>query len=117
MAWAGFAFVVLDQWSNDQLSNFIVCDVGERKGVFHQRCRSCLLKSEVGQSALGGVRIFNADEHVIDGQRHLFLRSRSERPLFRFAGELRGGFGNDDSWQHARRPNVDSAPQINRLVQ
>src|SRR5438093_11765833 len=28
------------------------------------------LHSEVGQSALGGARIFNADEHVIDGQRH-----------------------------------------------
>src|SRR6266850_1838352 len=28
------------------------------------------LQSEVGQRALGGVRIFNADEHVIDGQRH-----------------------------------------------
>jgi len=28
------------------------------------------LQSEVSQSALRGVRIFNADEHVIDGQRH-----------------------------------------------
>jgi hypothetical protein len=28
------------------------------------------LQSEVSQSALGGARIFNADEHVIDGQRH-----------------------------------------------
>ena len=51
------------------------------------------------------------------GRRHLFLRLRSARTLFRFAGELRGAFRNDDSWQHARCPNVDSAPQINRLVQ
>ena len=56
------------------------------------------LKSEVGEGALGGLRIFNADEHVIDGQRHLFLRSRSARTLFRFAGELRCAFRNDDSW-------------------
>ena len=75
------------------------------------------LQSEVSQSALGGVRIFNADEHVIDGQRHLFLRLRSTTTLFRFARELRGAFRNDDSCQHARCPNVDSAPQINWLVQ
>ncbi len=60
------------------------------------------LQSEVGQCTLGGVRIFNADEHVIDGQRHLFLRLRSTTTLFRFARELRGAFRNDDSLQHAR---------------
>ena len=51
------------------------------------------------------------------GQRHLFLRLRSATTLFRFARELHGAFRNDDSWQHARCPNVDSAPQINRFVQ
>src|SRR5712691_4577805 len=52
----------------------------------------------------------------IDGQ-DLFLRSRPATTLFRFARELRGAFGNDDSRQHARCPNVDSAPQINGFVQ
>src|SRR6267154_3125578 len=50
-------------------------------------------------------------------KRCLFFHLRSATTLFRFSRELRGAFGNDDSRQHARRPNVDSAPEIDRFVQ
>src|SRR5882757_7523697 len=50
-------------------------------------------------------------------KRCLFFHLRSATTLFRFSRELRGAFRNDDSRQHARCPNVDSAPQIDRFVQ
>jgi hypothetical protein len=57
----------------------------------------------VSQSALGGVRIFNADEHVIDGQRHC-------TSLSGLASEIRGR-----RLRRRQEINVRALYQLSRL--
>jgi len=80
------------EWTDDfRLQVIVVMPPQKLKvGVVEERTRvggtlalmdtaATKLQSEVSQCALGGVRIFNADEHVIDGQRHCYASSKFMR--------------------------------------